>query len=154
MLDVSVSRYKHEVFGDLNSHCKSDTCAANHTATSLAMPTDTLVGFLTTLDHGRVYVARQLDVFRVPHVEVKYEKLYYAPTAHEWKRLLRFVGVNFSKNQDNNLTMKQVEQHMHYVATHPPVRNVTLTNYDEIVKNLKGTKWEPLLIPVWEEALQ
>ena len=113
------------------------------------MPVDTVLGSLTTLDHGRAYVTRQLDAFKVPRVDVKYEKLYYAPSAQEWQRIFQFLGVG----PTHNLTMADVEQHMHFVATHPPLRYQTLANYEEVADSLRGTEWEHLLRPVWEEAL-
>lgn len=150
LLDVAVSRYKHNLHGGkLSSHCEDEACAAKVTASDLVMPVDNLIGSLTTLDHGRAYVSRQLDAFQVPRVDVKYEKLYYAPTAEEWMRLFDFVGVGPTEN----LTMADVEKHMRFVVTHPPVRNQTLGNYKEIHDALKGTEWEKLLKPVWEEAL-
>lgn len=150
LLDIAVSRYKHGLHnGKLSSHCIDETCAANVTASHLIMPVDQVLGSLTVLEHGRAYVKRQLDAFQVPRVNVQYEKLYYAPTAEEWMRLFRFVGVGPTEN----LTMEDVKEHMRFVVTHTPMRNNTLGNYDEIAEALKAKKLEKFLIPVWEEAL-
>ena len=151
LLDIAVSRYKHGLYnGKLSSHCLDETCAENVTHSNLVMPVDKVLASLTVLEHGRAYVKRQLDAFQVPRVDVQYEKLYYAPTADEWKRLLHFVEVD---KPTENLTMANVRDHMHYVATHAPVRNQTLGNYDEIAEALMGTAFEKCLIPVKEEAL-
>lgn len=152
MLDVAVSRYKHHAYDDLNSHCKTKSCAQNHTVSHLVVPIDELLGHLSILDHGRAYIVHQMDAYRVPRIDVTYEKLYYGPNASEWMRLLDFVGAG-PPTLKNNLTMKEVEQHMDYVATHLPMRNATLANYNDIVQNFTGTEYEKLLLPVWEEAL-
>lgn len=149
MLDVAVSRYKHNTYDGLNSHCKTEECAANHTVSHIVVPIDELLSTLSTLDHGRAYILRQLEAFGVKRVDISYEKLYYAPTADEWMRLLQFMDLSPS----HNLTMKDVEEHFDYVSTNLPMRNLTLANYNEIAKALEGTKWEKLLIPVSEEAM-
>lgn len=150
-MDVAISRHKHNLHGkELSSHCLNETCAQHVTVTRINMTMESVLGSLKTLDHGRAYVTRQLDAFKVRRVDVKYEKLYYAPLADEWMRIFRFVGAG----PTSNLTMADVEKHMYFIATHPPLRNESLGNYDEIAEALVGTDWEKFLTPVWEEALQ
>jgi hypothetical protein len=151
LLDVAISRRKHQTHGHLPSHCQDETCAEKQKVHTMVMPVDELLGSLTTLKHGRDFVTRQLDSAGVPRIDVTYERLYYAPTAEEWMRIVmfRFAGVG----PTNNLTMTTVHQRMHLFVTHPPTRNETLRNYNEIVMGLRGTEWEQLLKPVWEEAL-
>lgn len=148
MLDVAVSRYKHKQIY-LGSHCKTEECAASHKVSDMVLPVERLVSTLYTLTHTRAYSLRQLEAFGVKRVDVAYEKLYYSPTADEWMRLLRFMGMAPTAN----LSMSYVKKHLKYVSTNMPMRNITLANYDEVVQTLNGTNWEKLLIPVWEEAL-
>ena len=81
LLDVVISSYKHKR-ANVKAHClRGDKrCLLRHqkAGTSLVLPTKELLNRLKTLSDAEDRVDRMLEEMEVPHVQVTYERLYYA----------------------------------------------------------------------------
>jgi hypothetical protein len=153
LLDVYISRQKHKV--SLNTtlgaavpaHCKvSDKeCLDLALKASTGMNLDTfgLLQFLKDQTQQEDRVDQMLLSMGIPHIQVKYEKLYYNYyAAEEWQRISAFL----EKGPATNLTLRNIENAMKIAPTHAaPTQKVTLSSFDEVAGLLEGTEFEHLL---------
>ncbi len=88
---------------------------------------------------------RLLDELGVPHLNVRYEDLYFAPDiAVEWRKVFSFLGVGPS---DDTLTASGLASRMEHQATSnhsTPIRE-KVQNYEEVEEALRGTEYEVFL---------
>ena len=151
-LDVQFSRIKHAI--DVGAHCEvTDVeCIARHqqVAAHTHIPIETLLSDLEDIA-GTSRKAREImDRLHVPHVVIDYEKLFFDDTADEWKRTVDFLledgnGKQQRKRRFNDITQETVKSVMQFASTSSGNRSASVANYDEVVKTLLETKFEPLL---------
>ena len=145
-LDVILSLEKHKsIPPGKAAHCTpGDTeCITLHKKIGAGMhlKTNNLLDLLEQLTKEEDNVDKKLEELKVPHVKVSYEDLYFSDDAEEWMKIFRFIG----RGPGSKLSKGQVEEAMEHVGTSDRSHKVTISNYDEIVDLLKGTKFEALL---------
>lgn len=144
LLDVMISKVKHKD-SDAPAHCAvgDKKCLEKHLAagTDMNLPTEKLLDTLDAWHQEEADVDDLLANMGLPHVSVTYEKLYHSDDATEWMRIFRFLG----KGPVEGLTMDGVRGAMEHADTSNPSQRMTLANYDEVEKILKGSKYEHLL---------
>lgn len=145
ILDLYLSRLKHELYPDLTSHCGPDDteCINMHkeAEANMVVPVDDLIHNLGSLEEMNNYMEAQLDKYHVPRVHVEYDNLYYAgEDMTEWERLFKFMGVG-----PKRLTRQDLLDHMVRGATSSSDQREKMANYDEVSETLKGTRFEKLL---------
>lgn len=146
MLDVTISRYKHETHTTLNAHCVREDCAEQQIVRNMILPLNYLWTSLRGMKDSLRVVAQQLNVSGASYVDVTYEQLYYASNANEWMRVFEFIGL---ESLSRNLTLQAVQERTKLKATHPENRTESLANHDEIIEALRGTEFEDLLLPLF-----
>jgi hypothetical protein len=149
LLDVIISRYKHED-RSVRSHCTvgDDDCITKHKSAKPTLPTrkgGRLINILESLEEETNHADQLLDEYNVPHIDVSYEKLYTShDIAIEWKRLFTFLGVGPTSMNDQ-LTSKELIANMEHAATSSLSFRDKVQNYDEVVNILHGTEYEKYL---------
>lgn len=149
-LDVIISRYKHRD-RSVVAHCAAgdDACSDSHKTAKPTLPTKggRLVRLIDEIEEESNAAGRLLDELDVPHLDVKYEDLYFAPDiAIEWRRVFKFLGVGPSED-DGNLTSSILAMRMEHQATSnhsTPIRE-KVQNYVEVEDALRGTEYEVFL---------
>ena len=152
LLDVVISRYKHED-GSVRSHCTvgDDDCLTKHESARPTLPTrkNRLINILESLEEETNHADRLLDEYNVPHIDVSYERLYTSrDIAVEWNRLFAFLGVgpaSSSMKNDHRLTSEELIANMEHAATSSLSLRDKVQNYDEVVNILHGTEYEKYL---------
>eukprot|EP00559_Dactyliosolen_fragilissimus_P005749 CAMPEP_0184856490 /NCGR_PEP_ID=MMETSP0580-20130426/1675_1 /TAXON_ID=1118495 /ORGANISM="Dactyliosolen fragilissimus" /LENGTH=250 /DNA_ID=CAMNT_0027351561 /DNA_START=302 /DNA_END=1054 /DNA_ORIENTATION=+ len=143
-LNVYISRRKHSSTDKPSAHCdKNNTkCLNKHLQTGKGIKIDLedMYQTMNKITENENGIDANLKKLKVPHILVSYEKLYKTDDAEEWMRIFRFLG----KGPTKDLTKEMVNDSMKYVATTNP-QNVSISNYDEVVNFLKGTKFEKLI---------
>lgn len=145
-LDFIISRLKHTQPG-VPAHCRQGDakCIKRHfrAASNLVLPTENLVEILQNETNQHDQVDRTLVELNVPHVRVTYEELHFGQNREEeWMKIFRFLGVG----PGEGLTRAQLDVAMRqHALTSSTMHNVTLANFDEVEKVLRGTEFEKLL---------
>jgi hypothetical protein len=142
-LDVTLSKYKHKELDYLAPHCYNTECqeTAKKALGSLHIPPQTVLQSLKKAQRT-INLARQ-SFASVAKLEVTYDTLYYGQgVVAEWARMLRFVG---QAQKADALTLENIKTKITHLATHPPFRNQTIANYDEIEERLQGTEFAYLI---------
>ena len=150
LLDVLLSRYKHKRTLRSNEHVPAHCIVGDKACLEkqlkagkgVELPDHKIVELLKTLTAEENEVDKQLKEFGVPSVHASFEKLYYNNDPNEWKRIMHFVAGPVSAR---HLTIAKVRSSMKHASTTHPSHNVTISNYEEIVKLLRGTEFEKLL---------
>lgn len=146
ILDMLLSRFKHDFFPNLTSHCNPDDneCINEHKEAekSMVVPTGRkLIKKLEGLEKMNNFTEKLLNKYHVPRIHVEYDKLYYSgEDMSEWERLFKFLGVG-----PEHVTAKDITDHMARGATSAERQADKMANYDEVVKTLKDTRFEKLL---------
>jgi hypothetical protein len=145
LLDVQISRYKHE-HTKMQPHCQMGQNCLNKllkASSGLELPTKYLVQTLRSRTKEEDEVDEFLVKMAVSHVSVSYDKLYSGDdtAVDEWKRLFAYLG----RGPVDDLTMEQLHSAMKLQVTHYPWHNKTLANYEEVRNVLLGTEFEGLL---------
>jgi len=147
LLDVIISQEKHRLEHSLNGHCQVGDvkCLERHkkVGMGITLPTKNLIENLEYLTKVEDSVDKLLVKMNIPHIHVTYENLYHSNDAKEWKKLLKFLRIE--KKRYKYLTMEQVENSMAYVSTSSNRQEEILSNFKQVRKILKGTKFKSLL---------
>lgn len=152
LLDVQISRRKHSSHKTIGAHCMKGDLKCIEKGVNASMGLDLYTGNmgrlfnrLDTLQKYEDRVDELLLKMNVPHVQVKYERLFNVDgkggDIEEWEKIFSFLGTGPA----TGLTRERLEGGMKHAATHPTGHNTTLANYDEVAEALKGTKYENLL---------
>mmetsp|Transcript_9796 Transcript_9796/g.18763 ORF Transcript_9796/g.18763 Transcript_9796/m.18763 type:complete len:477 (-) Transcript_9796:758-2188(-) len=88
------------------------------------------------------FAAQMLEYYRVDHVMVTYEKLYFRETAEEWQRIFRYLGFG---PQGKNLTLEEVFAKTTFQKTSSHDRSKRMANYDEVSNALRCTRYAEYL---------
>ena len=151
LLDAQISTEKHSAH-KLNYYCKKGQlkCIEKHLNASIGLDLYTgnmaaLFEKLDILHTSEDRVDELLLEMNIPHVQVKYERLFSVDgkgdDIEEWEKIFGFLGAGPA----TGLTRERLENGMQHAATHPQDHNTTLANYDEVAEALKGSKYENLL---------
>lgn len=147
-LDVIISRYKHKD-GRVVAHCGvgDAACTELHQNAKPSLPTKggRLVRLIHDIEEESNAAGRLLKELDVPHLNVRYEDLYFAADiAIEWRKVFAFLGVG---PYDDTLTSSILTMRMEHQATSnhsTPIRE-KVQNYEEVEDALRGTEYEVFL---------
>ncbi len=140
-LDVLMSWYKHKNKG-MVAHCAVGhaACLESHRNARPMLPTERggLVRLIGEVMEESACAGWLLGELRVPHLDVRYKDLYFAPDiAVEWWRVFSFLGVGQS---GGNLTSLDLSLRMKHQATsnHSTSIREMVQNYKEVKEALQG----------------
>ncbi|KAJ1443801.1 hypothetical protein B484DRAFT_414349 [Ochromonadaceae sp. CCMP2298] len=142
-LDVLLSADKHSEEPHLRNHCARDDskCQAQYSDVQLTLPTgERLLQQLDDKVHMRDTDLARFAEFHIPFLSVEYADTAEGSAESRLKGLQRiadFLGV------DRELTPSDLQ--VATVSTAPQSQRDQLTNYDEVVRTLTGTRYEGLL---------
>lgn len=151
LLDVQISRNKHSSH-TTSAHCMKGDLKCIEKGLNASMDLDLYTGnmgrLFKQLDTLQTYEDRVDELLlkmNVPHVQVKYERLFNVDgkggDIEEWEKIFALLGAGPA----TGLTRGRLERGMEHAATHSTGHNTTLANYDEVAEALKGSKYENLL---------
>ncbi len=140
-LDVLVSRYKHKNKGVV-AHCTVGyaACLKSHRNAKPMLPMEGggLVRLIGEVAEESDRAGQLLGKLRVPHLDVRYKDLYFAPDiAVKWWTVFAFLGVGQS---GGNLTSLDLSLRMEHQATsnHSTSIREMVQNYKEVKVALQG----------------
>ena len=150
-LDRRISNLHHalskQAQQELPAHCEADDVECKKLFSAVANSGVTLpigkelIRWLNTDANHVSTIKANLEEARVEYLHVQYEKLYASDGADEWMKIFRFLGVGPMED----LTMDDVRASFDLAVTHSKGRNESVSNFIEVEKTLKGTKFEYLL---------
>ena len=145
LLDVFLSRYKHEIDPHVPAHCfnENSTCLQKHLEAqkSLVVPIDTLLEELGRWEQSGNQAISLLEAYHVTTLRVQYELLYYADNADEWNRAMAFLLGDHA----TPLTISDVQRHIEHVATSSNNPADKIANFEEVAMALQGTMFAKYL---------
>jgi hypothetical protein len=149
-LDMFISKMKHSLNPEETAHCRVDENGEADQAcvqkwkdieANMALPIPNLFQYLGRVSFQSDFVVDMLKYYEIDHVSVTYETLYFSKTAEEWMRIFRYFG--FGPTQ--NLTLEEVFASTQFASTSVKDRSKRMSNYDEVVAALTGTRYEEFL---------